>query len=213
MNKITKSILTAIPLLVALSGPAIAAFSESMENGAQNGTPVAIDSLLNRYSGVTPGQHRTSETEDRLVPLSQQFSAFTKAGATMSSDYTVLGSERIVSASGGSVEDSFASGRGISGNFEAAKTSPGLAAIARIGSGSYLPGGAAGSISPSASSGGSGYQTAEVLPAGNATFTTTIIPDAATPVPLPAAVVLLGSGLAALATLRKRVRVTSMQVS
>ncbi len=213
MNNTVKGILTAIPLVVALSGPAMAALGESMGNGVQNGTPVAIDSLLNRYSGVTPGQHGASETEDRLVPLSQQFSAFTNAGATMSSEYTAQGSERIVSASGnGTFEDSLASGRGISVNSEAASTSASLAVIARIGSGSDSPGGVAGAITPSSTSGGSGNQTAEALPA-DITLTTTIIPDNATPVPLPAAIVLFGSGLAALAPLRKRARMASMQVS
>lgn len=213
MNNSIKSILMALPMVAILTGPAMAAFGESMDNGARNGSPVAIDSLLNRYSGVTPGQHGTSESDEQLVPLSQQFSAFNNAGATMSSDYTAQGSERIISDSGGSVEDSFASGRGVSANSEAATTSAGLAVVVRTGSGYDSLGAVAGGITPSSSAGGSRYQPSEILPADNVVFTTTIIPDVATPVPLPAAVVMFGSGLAALATLRKRAGMSSMQVS
>lgn len=220
MNNTIKGILAAIPLVVGLSGPATAALSESADTPAQNGSPVAIVSLLNHFSGLTPGDHDALEAEDRTISHSQKISAFTSAGAPMSSYYTGQGSENIVSGFG----SSYSGGRGGSGEAEAAPPSAGLTSVIHLSQESL--GSVAAGISPS-SAGTSNQAAGNPANDGNATYTTTIIPGTdsnvsitttiipadATPVPLPAAVVLLGSGLAALASLRKRSRKTILQVS
>ena len=236
MNKTTKSILAAIPLVVGLSGPATAALSETTDAGTKNETSVAIENLLNHFSGLIPGDHDAART----MSHSRQISAFTGAAAPMSSYYTGQGSEQIVSGTGSSVNEPYSGGRWGSGGADAGPPSAGLTSVVQLAPESL--GAVAADISSYTSDGtpanqaagtqpingngsltttiipgtnGNGSLTTTIIPGtnGNGSLTTTIIPADSTPVPLPAAVVLFGSGLAALAPLRKRTRTTLLQES
>lgn len=201
MHNTTKVILAAIPLVVGLSGPAAAALTESADTEVQNVSPLTIDSLLNRFAGLTPGELDASDVKERIISPSKQLSTFTYAMTTMSSYYTNHGSERIVSGPRVFANDLFAMGRGMGTRDAAAPAGlfSGLHHIAPESLGEIAAG-----ITPSSS--GSSYQ-----PTNNTVIGPTTVDP--TPVPIPAAIVLLGSGLAALLPLRKRSQKTLIQVS
>lgn len=193
MNRI-KIIIAVIPLAVSLSGPAAAALVDPSGAGDMNGFRIGIDSLLNQFSGLTPGDNSSTGSGNLNVLPSRQLSSFTSAGAPMSSYYTVLGGERTFSAQSNSAADMLGGSGADTGN---------AAAPAARTSAVHLPqeslGVVAAGISPSSS--GQAYRAA-LTP--QVIMEPPIPPVEATPVPLPAAVVLLGSGLAALTPLRKR---------
>jgi hypothetical protein len=206
MNRL-KIILAAIPLVVGLSGAADAALSDSDTTGDRQEAPRTIDSLLHRYSGLTPGDHDSRDGDDRNVPPSRQLSGFTEASSPMSSYYMVQGGDHA-----SSLPEHRSSGV-VSGDASAP-----TARSHTAHSPSESLGAVAGGISPTGASGSSRNDAAEVIrthdvPGPGTPYTPPgepyippvvppIIP--ANPVPLPAAIVLIGSGLAALAPLRKR---------
>jgi len=193
MNRI-KIIIAAIPLAVSLSGPAAAALVDPSGAGDLNGARINMDSLLNQFSGLTPGDNSSTGTDNLNVLPSRQLSSFTSAGTPMSSYYTVLGGERTFSAQSNSATGRLAGSGADTGN---------AAAPAARTSAVHLPqeslGAVAAGISPSSS--GQAYRAALTPQVIGGPLIPTVEP---TPVPLPAALVLLGSGLAALAPLRKR---------
>ena len=197
MKNSTKGILTAIPLVVGLAGNASAAMSDAAMND-QPAAAGAIDTLLNQYSGLTPGEHGGNSPVSAQIPQSQQLSSFTGSGAAMSGSYDGAGSERIVSGPGAPVNESFErGGRNAQSSSQQTASPPMVAAftaVARTQPDSLSA--VASGIAPS--SPGSPVQSAIV--------TTGDVPPPADPIatPIPAAAVLLGSGLAALAPLRRR---------
>ena len=191
MKKSTKGILTAIPLVVGLAGTAAAGMADAAPAENQNAAGV-IDSLLNQYSGLLPGEGGQAGTSAQISP-SQHVASFGDATGTMGSYYTPLGGERTVSPADQPVRRSS----------EEAAAPTGLTVVARIAPDTL--GAVASGISPS-STGSTSQPTivaAGEAPAGDP-ITTTIIPTDTNPVPVPAAAVLLGSGLAALAAGRRR---------
>lgn len=202
MKNSTKGILTAIPLVVGLAGSAAAAMSDSAMND-QPVTSGAIDSLLNQYSGLVPGEHGgTTAPVSAQISQSQQLSNFTGSGAAMSGSYGGSGSERIVSGPGSPVNESFEHGgrdrQNSSSEIAAPPLVASLTAVTRTQPDSLSA--VASGISPSSAS---SQGQSVIAPSGD------IPPTVAPPTepiatPIPAAAILLGSGLAALAPLRKR---------
>jgi hypothetical protein len=209
MKKTAKGILAAIPLVVGLAGPAAAEMSDSSAtNGGGSG---AIDSLLNQYTGLTPGVNGGGDPTTQAVSAGQRYSAFTGSAGAMASYFTTLGvdltspNEPLVTQ-GGSVGSSLSSttagsGADVSSSGSFAAAAPAIAA-GTLAHAVQVPqvGDVATSIA-SASSGGSG--SASFNPAAETVLTSE---QPLTPAPIPPAAMLLGSGLAALASLRKRNR-------
>jgi hypothetical protein len=188
-----KSMLAAVPLVVGLSSsPAMAALSDLADTATSNENHLTIETLLDRYAGVTPGEYNLSGDEHESVLPSQQHSSFSRSNGPMSSYYTELGSESPVSVRESQGKAADGDARGPSDLSHVVHTSEG--SLGSVASG----------ISPSSggSSGGGTTHTDGAIPPVNPP-----IVDPPVVVPVPAAVVLLGSGLAALAPLRRRVRV------
>lgn len=218
MKNKMKGVMAVIPLVMALTGPASAALSDQDTNSAVDNSgrhgDVAGD-LLNRYAGLAPGDPDLINPDIQTITLSRQISAFTGADGPMSMYYTVLGGNSSGTPSYATGQIALGAGRSDS---DAAAP-----AVAAITSAHYahdsLVGAVAGAMAPTSSSGGSsasptlqtsgdttnsGTFTTTIIPVGTGTFTTTITP--VTPAPILPAAALFGSGLAALATLRKRNR-------
>jgi hypothetical protein len=201
MKNSAKNILTAIPLVVGLAGSASAAMSDA----AVNDQPVAsgaIDSLLDQYSGLLPGEHGSNNPVSAQISQSQQLSNFTGSGAAMSGSYNGSGSERIVSGPGSQVNESFEHGGRDRQNSATEISSPPMVAAFTAVSRTQPDSLSAVSTGIAPSSTGSSPQSV-IVPAGElpTTFTPPAEPIAT---PIPAAAILLGSGLAALAPLRRR---------
>lgn len=187
MNRI-KIIIAAIPMAVGLSGPAAAALVDPSGAGDLSGARISIDSLLNQFSGLTPGNNSSTGADNLNVLPSRQLSSFTSAGTPMSSYYTILGGERTFSAQSNSATGRLAGSGADTGNAAAP-----AARTLTVHPPQESLGAVAAGVSPSSS--GQAYRAA---------LTPQVTGEPPTPVPLPAALVLLGSGLAALAPLRKR---------
>jgi hypothetical protein len=190
MKRTTKSILASIPLVVGLAGPAAAALGDAADTSGSNGTEVSIDSLLNQYSGLMPGDRDLDAISQEVLP-SQKLTAFTHAATSMNMGYTNQGGDRTSpNQPSGSVHD--------------AAAAPSVATItAAHAAQDTLVGAVASSIAGTSSNSASIGATAEI-PAGPVTDP---IPDTI-PTPIPPAAALIGSGLTALAALRKRDKVS-----
>jgi len=218
MKNTMKGMMTAIPLVMALAGPASAALSDQDSNSAVDNSghhgDVAGD-LLNRYAGLAPGDPDLINPETRTMPLSRQISTFTGSDGPMSMYYTVLGGDSSGAPSYATGQITLSTGRSDS---DAAAPAVATITLARYVHDSLVSA-VAGAMAPTSSSGGSsasptlqgsgdtansGTFTTTIIPVGTGTFTTTITP--VTPAPILPAATLFGSGLAALATLRKRHR-------
>ena len=214
MNKFT-SVLVIIPLVAGFAGPAIASIAESGEVQGLSIAPGALDSLINRYSGLIPGDSESAAVS-HSVTANQMLSSFTRAVATMSSGYTARGSERIITQSNYDVGTN-----GIASNGDAAAPSVATITVAHYAPDSLVsavsegitPSSSGTSSSSSAisalqisntSSGTFGYNTTITGPPTTITYTTTI--TGTNPVPVPPACFLFGSGLSFLAALRYRLR-------
>lgn len=218
MKNKMKGMMTAIPLVMALAGPASAALSDQDTNSAVDNSgrhgDIAGD-LLNRYAGLAPGDPDLISPDIQTITLSRQISAFTGSDGPMSMYYTVLGGDSSGTPSYASGQNTLSASRS---DFDAAAP-----AVATITSAHYahdsLVSAVAGAMAPTSSSGGSSASptlhasgntagtdtfTTTIIPVGTGTFTTTITP--VTPAPILPAATLFGSGLAALAALRKRNR-------
>jgi hypothetical protein len=211
MKRNAKGILAAISLFVGLAGPAAAEMSDS--SATDGGGSGAIDSLLKQYVGLTPGNSGGADPTTQAVSAGQRYSAFTGSAGAMTSYFTTLGvdltspNEPLVPQGGsvGSSSDSgsTAAGSGAdlssSGSFAAAAPAIAAGTLAHAVQVSQV-GDVATSIA-SAASGGSG--SASFTPAA---VMVTTSEQPLTPAPIPPAAMLLASGLAALASLRKRNR-------
>jgi len=218
MNQV-KIIIAAIPLVAGLAGPAMAEKSESPATAGadiHSGKTGAIESLLNHYAGLAPGDSNAQNPLTLSVPPSQQLSSFTGSAGTMSSYYTSVGVDRSATGQNTYSDDhigsaSYNSERG--SNYREDSAAPAVSAITAVhAAADTLVGAVASAITPASSNGGytsSAISGGDNTPASTPvtlTYTTTITATDATPVPIPAAAALFGSGLAALASLRNRNR-------
>jgi hypothetical protein len=216
MKNTIKGILAAIPLAVGLAGSAEAAISDAITADSANGpsvTPGVIDSLLNQYSGLTPGDPDHQNPVTHIVPPSQQISTFTGSAGAMVTYYTTLGVDRsspnepLVPSGviGSSLSMSLGSSptNGNDGSDPGAAAAPAVAALTVIHAvQDSLVGSVANGITPTSSS---GSNSAPVSPASEQTPPT----DSGTPLtttPIPPSATLICSGLAALVSLRLRKR-------
>lgn len=199
MNRI-KSTLAAIPVIVCLAGPAMAALSDDGEAPDQNGVQGAIENLINRYAGLAPSD-TNAETVTHVIPPSQRFSAFTPAAATMSSGYTMMGGVRLISQSN---LDNDMTWRASTGNAAA----PSVATVtAAHHAPDLLVTAVSAPISPSSSSASSSTVSPSSSGSIQYQLTTTIVPlNNSQTVPIPPACFMFGSGLLFLTPLRQRLR-------
>lgn len=219
MNNLTKIVLAAIPLIASMAVPAAGAMSDESATGGgsrHDGSDAIIESLLDRYAGLAPGDAESLIQEPLTAAKTGQTSAFTNAGGPMTSYFTAMGGAGVATSQFGSV-------KGSTDNAAA----PAVAAITLA---RYAPDtlvGAVASGSEPSSSGSNSSQQAvprlittnpgvdQVNPTNFSTnqnqitttiepiyqITTTIEPIAT---PIPPAAALIGSGLSALGLLRKR---------
>jgi hypothetical protein len=205
---------------MGLAGSPATALAEPAATGGAESSGVAaggIDSLLNQYSGLTPGDSGGADPTTQSVSTNQQFSTFTGSAGAMVAYYTTLGVDRtspndpmVPAGTIGSTSNSNSviAGSGSDLLAGSASAAPSVAAltVAHAAPDSLVGAVAAGNI-PMSSRGSMSApvsQASEQLPPP---------PPPPTPAPLPAAVVLLGSGLAALVPLRKRTRKDLVQVA
>lgn len=218
MKNKMKGLMTAIPLVMALAGPASAALSDQNSNSAVDNSGRHGDvagNLLNRYAGLAPGDPDLINPETRNMPLSRQISTFTASDGPMSMYYTVLGGDSSGAPPYATGQTALSAGRS---DFDAAAPAVATITLARYVHDSLVSA-VAGAMAPTSSSGGSSASptlhasgntadtdtfTTTIIPVGTGTITTTIIP--VTPAPILPAATLFGSGLASLAALRKRNR-------
>jgi hypothetical protein len=198
MNNV-KSIVMAIPLVLALSAPVMAEMSDSGADGPAGASPVAIDSLLNQYAGLAPGSSGT-DGEGPEAQSWDSLSAFTDAAAPMSSYYTVMG------GAGGPRMLSDHTSSDVNGEAAA----PAVARITVSHNVADAPLSASGeSLSPTSS--GSSSSSPQIVPTittlDNSSGSGVIISGETTlATPIPAAGLLFGSGLAFLVPLGRRLR-------
>jgi hypothetical protein len=210
MKKSTKGILATIPLVMGLAGSASAAMTDTVatEDVAESkNTAGTIDSLLNQYTGLTPGDAGNQGPATQSVPPSQQYSSFSGAAGSMSSYFSAMGVDKTAPNQPAPSGDFIASGSTISSNNAdsgSGAAAPAVNAITAVHSSQdSLVGAVANGTAPTtASSNNSGpIFTADTTPQ------TPVAPPQETPVvptPIPPAAALIGSGLTALAALRKR---------
>lgn len=209
MNKSTKSILATIPLVMGLAGPASAVMADSSPANSAEVSSGAIDSLLNQYSGLTPGDPGNQNPTTQTVPPNQQLSSFTGAAGSMSSYFTPLGVDKTSANQLSRAVDYIASNSttGNSGSETgAAASAPAMAAITTAhATQDSLVGAVASGSAPTTSSANT---PPPIKVAGETPLVDVpLVPEPAPlSTPIPPAAVLISSGLAALATLKKRYR-------
>lgn len=207
MKSTTKGMLATIPLIIGLAGPAAAALAESADTGGSNGTEISIDSLLNQYSGLMPGDQDMAAVLQEILP-SQKLTTFTRAASSMNTGYTNQGVDR-TSPNQPSRSIDYIVSNSTAGNNgserDAAVAAPAVAAITSAhATQDSLVGAVASSIAPSSSG---GINPDSISVAGDAPLVPVPVPEPI-PTPIPPAAALIGSGLTALAALRKRNQVT-----
>ena len=199
MKKTAKGILAAIPLVVGLSGQASAGMSDTADAASMNESSAAIDAALNSFSGTIVGERGSSESDSQNLPSSQRDSSFTSAGSAMGKYLGSGGSERVVSGPGSPVNESYERRSSVAGNASNEPASvtrtADLTTVVRT-QGETLAAVATG-ITPSSSSVSSAPS-----PQGNAANVKQ--EPVVVTTPIPAAALLLGSGLVAVAPLRRR---------
>ena len=209
MNKCTKSILATIPLVMGLAGPASAVMADSSPTDSTGVTSGAIDSLLNQYSGLTPGDPGNQNPTTQTVPPNQQLSSFTGAAGSMSAYFTPLGVDSTSPNQPARAIDYIAS-NSIAGNSGsdsgAAAAAPAIAAItAAHATQDSLVGAVASSSSPTTSS--ANTPPSIKVAAETHLVAVPLVPEPLPlPTPIPPTAMLIASGLAALATIKKRNR-------
>lgn len=194
-----KNIVMTVPVVLALTGPAMASISDSGVDFGPGETPAVIDSLLNRYAGLAPGA--SGPVADLpAVQTWNNVSAFTVAVAPMSSYFTVMGSDRGVRLE--SAEHYYS-------DMNAEAAAPEIARITLTHHVTESVTSASGdSLTPTSS--GSSSSSQQIASAkttiGIDSGTGTIIDGTTTPTPIPPAGFLFGSALAFLAPLGRRLR-------
>lgn len=193
-----KNIVLAMPLVFALTAPALAAQSDSGIDVLAGEAPAVIDSLLNHYAGLAPGDSE-GDADGPAVQSWNSFSAFTVSVAPMSTYYTVMGGDRGANPDGE---------RGHAGmNADAAAPEVARITVARHVNELITSAGGDGLAPTSSGSSSSSQQMVQTItPTDTDSGTGIIIDGSTTPTPIPAAAYLFGSALAFLAPLGRRFR-------